>query len=370
MRVAVLGAGGTIAPAIVRDLAESDEAEELVLLDLSPERARAVAEAHGEGKATATQVDARASGTDPGSLPGALVGCDVLVNSASYRINVDAMRACVKARCHYIDLGGLYRLTGDQLELSDEFYEAGLIAMLGVGSAPGKTNLMARVATERLGGSTDEIRVSAASRDLDPPDGFALPYSLQTLIDELTMKPILLRDGKAVEVEPLADAGAVDFGNPIGEEETIYTLHSEMRTFGQSFGCTEGSFRLSLAPAILERLRELTDASDDEIEKVARHDAVPQSLQTVSVHVIEASRDRRLARVRSVTRPHEDWGLGGGIVSTAAPAAAAVRLLARGSIEARGALPPEGCIDPQEMFAELEPRGATFEVETTEGVLA
>ncbi len=34
MRVAVLGAGGTIAPAIVRDLAESDEVEELLLLDI------------------------------------------------------------------------------------------------------------------------------------------------------------------------------------------------------------------------------------------------------------------------------------------------------------------------------------------------
>lgn len=41
MRVAVLGAGGTIAPAIVRDLAESPEVEELLLLDLDLDRAEA-----------------------------------------------------------------------------------------------------------------------------------------------------------------------------------------------------------------------------------------------------------------------------------------------------------------------------------------
>ena len=41
MRVAILGAGGTIAPAIVRDLAESDEVEELLLVDLDQEKARA-----------------------------------------------------------------------------------------------------------------------------------------------------------------------------------------------------------------------------------------------------------------------------------------------------------------------------------------
>ncbi len=365
MRVAVLGAGGTIAPAIVRDLAESDEVSELVLLDLDAERAGAVAEAHGGGKATAARVDAR----EPGSLPGALAGCEALVNSASYRINLDAMGACLEARCHYIDLGGLYWMTGRQLELSADFEGAGLIAMLGVGSAPGKTNLMARVAAERLGGTADEVRVSAAGRDLDPPEGFSIPYALRTLIDELTMAPIVLRDGEPAEVQPMRDGGTVDFGDPIGEGETIYTLHSEMRTFGSSFGCRDGSFRLSLSPAALERLRDLVDASDEEVEAAA-HEAVPQSPKTVSVHLIEASRDGQLARVRAVTRPHERWGLGGGIVSTAAPAAAAVRLLARGSIEARGALPPEGCIDPEEMFAELEGRGATFEVDVSEGALA
>ena len=45
----------------------------------------------------------------------------MLVNSASYRVNIDAMDACLEAGCHYIDLGGLYHLTGDQLELSDAF---------------------------------------------------------------------------------------------------------------------------------------------------------------------------------------------------------------------------------------------------------
>ncbi len=369
MRVGVLGAGGTIAPAIVRDLAESDEVSELVLLDLDAERAAAVAETHGAGKAIATRVDARAAGAEPGSLPGALAGCAVLVNSASYRVNLDAMRACLEAQCHYIDLGGLYWVTGDQLELSGDFERAGLTAMLGVGSAPGKTNLMARVAADRLGGSADEIHVYAAGRDSNPPEGFSVPYALRTLIDELTLKPVVLRDGEAAEIEPMAAGGTVDFGDPIGQGEVIYTLHSEMRTFGTSFGCREGSFRLSLSPAVLERLRELVNASDEEIQQAAR-EAVPPSPETVSVHMVEASREGRTARVRAVTRPNEAWGLGGGIVSTAAPAAAAVRLLARGSISARGALPPESCIDPEEMFAELEGRGATFEVDVSEGVQA
>ncbi len=118
MRVGILGAGGIIAPAIVRDLAESEEATELRLLDLDAERAQAVADKHGGSKSVVAEVDARAN------LAESLDGVDVLVNSASYRVNLDAMRACLEAGCHYIDLGGLYHLTGEQLDLGPAVRDA------------------------------------------------------------------------------------------------------------------------------------------------------------------------------------------------------------------------------------------------------
>jgi saccharopine dehydrogenase (NAD+, L-lysine-forming) len=387
MRVAVLGAGGTIAPAIVRDLAESDEADELLLLDIDEERARAVAEAHGAGKARAARVDARAEPEDEGSLARALDGSDVLVNSASYRVNLDAMAACLHAGCHYLDLGGLYWMTELQLELDTQFERDGLLALLGMGSAPGKTNLMARMAARELTGDpaapasgqarmtgrpsgsleaeeaagVDSIQVAAAGRDLDPPDGFSVPYALQTLLDELTMRPVVLRGGSPRQIDPLSDGGVVDFGTPIGEAETIYTIHSEMRTFGDSFGCREASFRLGLKPQLLSALRELTMASEDEVRRKATQ-ALPPSAKTMSVHVVDAAADGRAVRVRAVTEPMEKWGIGGGVVSTATPVAAVVRLLARGTITERGVLPPEGCVDPDALFAELEPRGCRVEV--------
>ena len=49
--VGVLGAAGTIAPAIVHDLAVSEEVERMLLLDLDGARAATVAEQHGGGKA-------------------------------------------------------------------------------------------------------------------------------------------------------------------------------------------------------------------------------------------------------------------------------------------------------------------------------
>jgi hypothetical protein len=50
------------------------------------------------------------------------------------------------------------------------------------------------------------------------------------------------------------------------------------------------------------------------------------------------------------------------VVSTAAPAAAVVRLLARGRIGAIGVHAPETCVDADDLFPELERRGCRFEV--------
>jgi saccharopine dehydrogenase (NAD+, L-lysine-forming) len=358
----VLGAGGTIAPAIVHDLAASTaEVAGMLLLDLDGARAQRVAERHGGADAVARRVDARATG----ALAQQLNEVDVLVNTASYRVNLDAMQACLAAGCHYLDLGGLYWMTSRQLQLGDELERAGLLALLGIGSSPGKTNLMALKAVRALGDEVeiDTIEVAAAGRDpLAAGDDGRLhpPYALQTLLDELTLAPVVIERGEPVEIEPLTDGGELDFGEPVGRAQTIYPLHSELATFPESFGCAAASFRLSLAPALLAGLEQLTGASAQAVADAAR-DAVAPSPETVSVHLVRVTaRDGAAVTVRAVTRPH--FGLGGSVVSTAAPAAAAVRLLARGELSATGARPPERCIDPDAMFAELEARGCSFTI--------
>jgi saccharopine dehydrogenase-like NADP-dependent oxidoreductase len=364
VRAAVLGAAGTIAPAIVHDLAESDEVAEMVLLDLDGSRAEAVACEHGAGKAQAGSVDARAVD----ELAARLHGVDVLVNTASYRVNLEAMRACLAAGCNYLDLGGLYWMTGRQLELAADFERAGLLAVLGIGSSPGKTNLMARRAIDELGDERQpiaSIEIVAGGRDPSAPADGRLrpPYAIQTLLDELTLAPVVIRDRQPTEIEPLSAGGIVDFGDPIGEAETIYTLHSELATFGESFGCREASFRLSLAPALLARLKELVGASAEAVAGATREAASP-SAETVSIHLVRVTLESgKTVTVRALSPSH--FGLGGSIVSTAAPAAAVVRLFARGSLTATGALPPEHCIDPEEMFAELETRGCRFSLATS-----
>jgi saccharopine dehydrogenase (NAD+, L-lysine-forming) len=358
LHVAVLGAAGTIAPAIVRDLAESEEVARMTLLDLDEDRAAGVAGASGAGRAGARAVDA----TDVDALAALLEDAQVLVNSASYRINLEAMEACLRAGCHYLDLGGLYWMTLRQLEYSERFEHAGLLAILGIGSSPGKTNLIAARAVRDFDGPPDTIEVAAAGRDFGAPEDGRLrpPYAIQTLLDELTMEPVVLRGSEPTRLAPLTPGGEVEFGRPIGSVETIFTLHSELATFADSFGCENASFRLSLAGPLLERLEQLAGASAEEVTAASR-EAAPPSEHTVSVHLVTVrAASGETVQARAVSEPH--FGIGGSVVSTAAPAAAAVRLLARGSLSATGARPPERCIDPEEMFAELQLRGCAVGV--------
>jgi hypothetical protein len=353
VKVAVLGAGGAVGGAIVRDLAPSQEVALLLLLDRDgPALARAAEQA--PGRARAVTLDA------PAGLAEAIAGCGVLVNAAGYRLNLEAMEAALAAGCHYVDLGGLYWMTARQLELDERFIAAELIGVLGAGASPGTTNLMAAWAVDLLGDEVArEIHVSAAARDPAPGDGLRLPYDLRTLLDEVTMAAIVLEEGSARAVAPLSAGGRVAFPAPVGPAETIYALHSELQTLGRSFGVERASFRLSLAPELLTRLSELRGADDAEIARAAAA-SLPPSSEAVATQVVVAGSAGRVARVTAVTPPVPAWGLGGGVVGAGAPAAAVVRQIARDAIATVGVVAPEACLLHAEVMPELALRGASF----------
>ncbi len=373
-RVCVVGAAGIIGPAIVATLAGEDAVSEIVCLDVDGERAAEVAAARGGGKATGGPLDIR----DAAASQRALSGAAVLVNTAAYRINLAAMEAALAAGTHYIDLGGLFHVTREQLGLDERFRQAGLLAVLGMGSTPGKTNVMAARAVELLGGQVERIVVAASGRDPDPPPGpLVAPYAVETILDELTMPTPVVRNGEVRMLEPMTPAGVVGFGDPVGPAETVFTIHSEMATFPGSFGARDVGFQLSLDPAFLAKVRLLAElglASTDAVE-VDGSPVVPRrvllellrrlpraepSRRTVGVHRIEAYGPSGTAVVECVTRAVEGLGFGGGIASTACPPAVVAAMICRGELDARGVVPSERSVPFGPLFERL--RGYGVEV--------
>jgi saccharopine dehydrogenase-like NADP-dependent oxidoreductase len=373
--VAVVGAAGIIGPAIVATLAETEGVERILCLDMDEAGAAAVADAHGGGRAQSGGLDV----SDRAAAARAVKGATVLLNTAAYRVNLDAMEAALAAGAHYLDLGGLYHVTLRQLELDGRFRAAGLLAVLGMGSTPGKTNVMAARAVERLGEQVQRIVVGAAGRDPDPPAGpLVAPYAVETILDELTMPTPVVRDGAVAFLEPMTPAGVVEFGDPVGPAETIYTIHSEQATFGASFGARDVSFQLSLNPAFLDRIRLLADLglAGTEAIDVRGTRVVPRqvlmallrrlpktapSARAFGIHRVEAhAAGGQVAVVECVTRAVDRLPFGGGVISTACPPAVVAGMICRGELgEHTGVLPSERCVPFGPLFAALERYGVT-----------
>ena len=318
--IAVVGAAGTIGRNVARFLEDWDVSV-----------ARRDARLDGEERLDAS---------DAGAVARALDGCAVCVNCADYRLNLSVMRGALEAGAHYVDLGGLYHVTREQLQLDGEFRERGVGALLGMGSAPGKTNLLAAAAVARLAAEPTSLEIWAVTRD-PAAEGhpFPAPYSVRTLLDELSMSPVVVENGQAVEVDPLSGEAARDFPEPIGRATGIYTLHSELATLPSAFASLErASFRLCLSPGLLDKLLALKDGEEPE--------PYQQSAASVAVHLAEAEGEGSRVVGWTVTR-------GGSAKSTSEPAARAAVELHEGRISLDGVQAPEAAIPDPESLLEL-----------------
>jgi predicted dinucleotide-utilizing enzyme len=356
VRVAVLGAAGLLGRAIVRDLQDSREVTGIVELDRRRSRAAG---------ADIAAVDA----ADRQQLTLALEPADVVVNAAGAGVNDAAMDAALAARCHYIDLGGPPAVTARQLQRTQDWEQAGLLALLGCGARPGITSLLAVRAAGELE-AVESVRCATAHHDPDPPPGVSLPDTLESLLSQVGDAPVVLRDGHEVTLKPCLDGGEVDFPAPVGPRACFHVPGGEILTLGGFLHATALDVRMALAPRELTSLRQIALGAP----------APPigaQSALTTSAHVAElvGVREGVPTRVQAtaVAGPHEAWGAGGTVVVCAAVSAAVVRLLARGALlDALGAGPPSGVLMPEQaltpdlLFPELERRGAAFSTTRSE----
>jgi hypothetical protein len=162
---------------------------------------------------------------------------------------------------------------------------------------------------------------------------------VRTLLDELNMPPVVVEDGRPVEVAPLSGEEARDFPEPVGHAKGIYTLHSELATLPSAFPSLDhASFRLCLSPGLLEKLLALKEGEEPE--------PYEQSAASVAVHLVEAEGESSRVMGWTVTR-------GGSAKSTSEPAARAAVELHEGRIQLLGVRAPEAAVPDPEAFLAL-----------------
>lgn len=368
--MAVLGGAGAMGRATVYDLARSGL--DVLLLDSNADAARRVARRYGAGRAEVGTADAR----DPAALAERIRGAALLINAGPYVFNLPVMEAALRARCHYVDLGGLFHTTRKQLRLDGRFRRAGLLAVLGMGSAPGILNVLARAAAEPLrrisalrcyNGGADFTRYAAP---------VAFGFAPATVLDEFTLPPMIFDKGRFRATRPLS--GGEDFHFELGLQRVHRSLHSEVATLPLSYkrkGIRECFFKIAYDPTLIERLKLLIDlgltASQAGPRGVAPRDVLLDCFRSLppapdfiddrdSLALVALGEDARgpvELRYDVTAGPQRRPPLSAVARDTGFPPAIVARMILEGRIRERGVLPPERCVPVESFFAALRERG-------------
>jgi lysine 6-dehydrogenase len=389
MKVVVLGGAGLMGRIAVRDLALNPEVEQVVIADLDLKLAQQIAAILNNPKISVQSANA----SDRASLVSLVRGADSLLNATIYYFNLPVMQACLEAGVPYVDMGGLFHTTRKQLELHERFRSAGTSAVLGMGSAPGIPNVQARYAAERL----DTIQSIRIYDGIKPPPGddVFFGYAIPTIIDELTMAPVVYRDGGFIDCQPLSEAEEYWFEPPIGLLKTHLSLHSEVATLPVTYadkGVQECFFKINywgLSEAALNKIKLFADLgfSSPDVLDVKGVQVRPRDLfvklmspytPPLDAFVAEPADPRAWKKeiVTQVTGTRDGkrvtYRLGtltavGSRPTGVAPAIVA-HWLAAGRISEPGVWPPELAVEPEPFFAELAQRDILTQVSIVQGL--
>jgi lysine 6-dehydrogenase len=368
MKLVVLGGYGIIGEHVVRDIFTHCKDCEIIIAGRNLAKAKLLASSFKSNRVSAKEIDIK----NQYELVKLLKNSDVCVNCVQYYFNYDIMLSCLKAKTNYIDLGGMFHMTKKQLSLKDKFKKAEKTAILGLGAAPGLTNLLTAYASSDL---KKVVSVDMLFADVDYTkyaQPFVLPYSFKTLIEEYTENPIILRNGKFVKMPPRSGEKVYDFKNEFGKQTGFLTLHSEAATlssFLKNKGVKNIEFRVTFPKEFSEQVEIIIEngfASKDEI-KIHKNDLqIREITSTIMDRWLPKKgtkiKDKEL--IRSIINSkitmdaitESDGKISGGTLNTAIPCAIGAIILAKKEIARKGVFAPEAVIDPNKFFKELRKR--------------
>jgi lysine 6-dehydrogenase len=359
-RFVVLGGAGAIGRTVARDLFESGPGNHIVISDFNGDAAKATAENYRSRRVTWSRADAR----DPADLMATLADCSAVVNCTRHQLNLTVMQAALNSRVHYLDLGGLFIWTRRQLRLNRLFADAGITAIIGMGCAPGLTNVMAAAAAtafERV----HSVRIRIAGIDFNEQrDPFTFPYSPATIIQELTLPPWKWSRGRFVKARPRSGWERVAFDPPIGEAWVVLTRHSEIATLpsrlkakGLRYADFKVSFDRNFVKELMRRLRSGCAVHDFDTVAGARNSVNDYEVARVIVSGrLPGQREIRTMIMDCCARSRMEWHASAGDMDTACPASIVAQMLTSGVIDQPGVWAPEDVVPPQALFEQMRRR--------------
>jgi saccharopine dehydrogenase (NAD+, L-lysine-forming) len=390
VKAVVLGIGG-LGRVIALELASDRHVDEIVIADKRGDRSRALKSIGKTADVTALEADV----TDRSAMRKLLSGADVAVNATLPDYNLTIMDACLEAGCGYVDSSGCSpteagekRGVLEQLALDPRWRERGVTALISLGSDPGLSNMMARLASERFE-TIDRILVRKASTGEKGMDGFPL-YSREIFVRDALSPPVIWNGSAFVDQEAASGEEDFEFPPPIGVRRVHLFRHEEVLTLPGRLGKPVGyvDYKHDINPDLVRAIQAFQTLGlfdPDRKVKVGTTQipfrdaflaAIPEPSTLIGplagalgivVEVHGTKPDGTKAGVRASTAlEHREANRRRGTTAerflTAAAASTGAVLIETKKVPRAGVLAPEE-IPPDVLLPELESRGIAFLVE-------
>jgi len=306
----------------------------------------------------------------PKTLAKAFKNIDVVIHAVHHEFNLNVMKACLKSKTNYIDLGGLYHYTKKQLKLNKQFKKNNLTAILGIGASPGITNVMAKYASRFLN-KIESIEIKIGFKDFSTYkqiSPLSASYSIQTILEEFSWKPAIFVNGKIKFVEPISGREEYNFPEPIGMQKPQYTIHSEIATLPYTLKAKNVSFKIAFDDEFVNKIKMLKEngfISDEKIKinnnefniKEVSAEILKKLPKTISekinqyeiIRVILSNKHKKIIMDAKISGETIDK-------DTGVPPSIIAQMIVDGKITNKGVFPPESIILEEDFFKELAKR--------------
>ncbi|HVF08479.1 MAG TPA: saccharopine dehydrogenase C-terminal domain-containing protein [Actinomycetota bacterium] len=281
MRILVVGSGG-VGSAFAPIVARRDFWEHVVFSDIDESRAQRIVDRYGErDRFSAAKVDA----TDAAQVAEVARAhrVDVILNAADPRFVMPIFRGAFDAGVSYMDMAMSLsaphperpydqvgtKLGDEQFAMAEQWQERGLLALVGLGTEPGTSDVFARYAADHLFSQVDEIGVRDGADLVVEGYDFAPTFSIWTTIEECLNPPVIWeRERGWFTTAPFSEPETFTFPEGIGEVECVNVEHEEVVLVPRWVDCRRVTFKYGLGDEFIDVLQTLHKLGLDRVETV------------------------------------------------------------------------------------------------------
>lgn len=352
--VLVIGGAGTQAGAMFTAAARNHDLTGWLTVDRdwTQERAERVS-------ALGPRVETLDIFADIQSFKNLIKAADLVVNFAGpyFRTGGHVLDLCIEAQTDYLDICDDADATLELLERDESAKQAGIRALIGMGSSPGVCNILVRTAVDAIGPvDTVDIAWVGDIQDVSPAVAQHV-WHIFSLIDEAGVR-------KPVPSWSELNTRVVEFPRPIGRQTVVELSHPEPLTLPRFLPVGEvrnfGAIVPDDALFVNWALARLGAGGHDQLRLGSKEHPAAALGTALFSHYLELREPTPFVGGGLVLEVHTN-GNGLRIASgdsmtmeeaTGTPAAAGILLMLAGQVQGTGVLPPE-CLEPGAFFPVL-----------------